>query len=115
MLGGSEAEQNEVQRPEERIMFPKFIIKLASSKSFTKNDIRVYYSKESLISDLMSMWGVQDMAIQQYVKQKHLRPSIYRYYMKNGGNVYKAVSISNQENLTRETRVYKTMLGLVYD
>ena len=94
-------------------MFPKYVIKLAQ-KNHTKNDIRIYYSKDSLIADLMSYWGVYDMAIQQFVKQKHLRPSIYRYYMKNG-NVYKAVCISNQENLTKETRLYKTILGLVYD
>jgi len=34
--------------------------------------------------------------------------------MKNG-NVYKAVCISNQENLTKETRLYKTIIGMVYD
>eukprot|EP00347_Sterkiella_histriomuscorum_P000612 403375175 len=101
------------QTVEDRILFPKFVIKLAS-KTHTKNDIRVYYSKDSLIGDLMSFWGTYDMAIQQFVKQKHLRPSIYRYYMKNG-NVYKAVSISNQENLTKDTRMYKNLLGMVFD
>jgi len=43
-------------------MFPKYVIKLAQ-KNHTKNDIRIYYSRDSLIADLMSYWGVYDMAI----------------------------------------------------
>ena len=31
------------------------------------------------------------------------------------GNVYKAVAISNQENLTKDTRVYKSMLAMIQD
>ncbi len=43
-------------------MFPKFVIRMAS-KDYTKNDTRVYYSKEGMMADLMSLWGSIDMAI----------------------------------------------------
>jgi len=66
------------------------------------------------MADLMSYWGSYDMAVQIFIKQKHLRPSVLRYYMKNG-NVCKAVAISNQENLTKDSRLYKNMLLMISD
>ncbi len=53
---------------EDKILFPKYVIKLAGKSSNTKNEIRVYYSKDSLMADLMSYWGTYDMAIQIFVK-----------------------------------------------
>lgn len=50
------------QKVKDKILFPKFVIRLAS-KDPTKNDTRVYYSKEGMIADLMSYWGSIDIAI----------------------------------------------------
>ena len=58
------------------------------------------------MSDILAYWGSGDLAVQMFVKQKHMRPSIYRYYMKNG-HVYKAMAISNQENMNKDSRLYK--------
>jgi len=49
-------EQMEAFSIKDKILFPKFVIKLAS-KSHTKNESRIYFSKESMIADLMSFWG----------------------------------------------------------
>ena len=47
---------------EEKLLYPKFVIKLAA-KGSTHNDIKLYYSRESLIADLLSFWGSFDMAL----------------------------------------------------
>jgi hypothetical protein len=43
-------------------MFPKFVIKLASKFS-SKNEIKLYYSKEALMADIMAFWGSGDFVI----------------------------------------------------
>lgn len=50
------------QNIESRLLYPKFVIKLAS-KSSTKNELKIYFSKEALLADLMNFWGSFDMAI----------------------------------------------------
>ena len=98
---------------EDKLLYPKFVIKLAS-KGSTQNEVKLYYSRESLIADLLSFWGSFDLALQSFVKQKHpLRPSIHRFYVNKNGNVYKAVAITNQENVTKDHKMYKTLLQLI--
>jgi hypothetical protein len=49
----------------------------------------------------MNLWGNSDMAIQLFVKQKHLSrgPSIVRYHANSKGQVYKAASLTvNHQN-----------------
>ena len=99
------------QSIEDRLVFPKFTIRMAT-KSHSKNDLKVYYGKDALMADLMNYWGSVDMAIQIFVKQKHLRPSIYRYYMKNG-NVCKAYAICNHVNINRQSNVYAMIMHLI--
>lgn len=66
------------------------------------------------MSDILGYWGTGDFAVQIFVKQRHMRPYIYRYYVKNG-NVAKAVSINNQENMTKETRLYQSMIAMIQE
>lgn len=67
--------------------------------------MRLFYDKEELLREVQSIWGQYDMAIQIFIKQRFMRPYIFRYYIKNA-NVYKSVCISNQENLNKTSRVY---------
>lgn len=76
-------------------MYPKFVIKLAT-KGSTNNETRLYYSRESVVADLLSFWGSFDLALQMFVRQKHpFRPSIHRLYAGKNGNVFRAVAIGN--------------------
>ncbi len=54
-----------------------------------KNEIELYYSFDAFIGQVLSLWGNCNFIIQPYVKQKNLRPKVYRYYYKNG-NIIKA-------------------------
>lgn len=47
---------------EEKLLYPKFVIKLAG-KGSTQNETKLYYSRESLIADLLSFWGSYDLAL----------------------------------------------------
>lgn len=95
----------------DKLIFPKYVIKLMSKNS-NSNEIKLYYSRESMMADLMSYWGTYNLALQIYIKQKYMRPYIHRYYMKNN-NVYKAVCINNQDNMSKEGRFYKNMLSII--
>lgn len=59
--------QHKRQTIEERLIFPKFVIRLAS-KTSTSNEVKFIYSTDTLLSDLMSYWGSSDMAIQLFIK-----------------------------------------------
>lgn len=52
---------------EDKLLLPKYVIRLAS-KGSTHNEIKLYYSRESLIADLLSFWGSFDLALQMFVK-----------------------------------------------
>ena len=72
-------------------MFPKYVIRIGGSHP-SKNDIRIYFSRETLMQDLLMLWGNADIAVQLYIKQKHLvrGASMLRYHANKSGNVYKA-------------------------
>jgi hypothetical protein len=65
MLGGPEQEAN--YSIEDKLLYPKFVIKLATKGSQT-NEIKLYYSRETLIAELLSFWGSYDLALQSFVK-----------------------------------------------
>jgi hypothetical protein len=48
-------------------MYPKYVIKLAT-KGSTRNEIKLYYSRETLIAELLGFWGSYDLALQGFVK-----------------------------------------------
>ena len=87
----------EKQSISDQLIFPRYVIKI-SNKTLTSNDIKLYYSKELMMADLISFWGTYNFVLQIYVKQKNMRSYIHRYYMKNS-NVYKAVCITNKDKL----------------
>ncbi|TNV87812.1 hypothetical protein FGO68_gene7175 [Halteria grandinella] len=100
---------------EDKLLLPKYVIKLAS-KGSTHNEIKLYYSRESLIADLLSFWGSFDLALQMFVKQKHpFRPSIHRCYVNKNGSVYKAMAINNQENITKDHKFYGFLKQMIED
>lgn len=99
----------------DKLLYPKYIIKLAA-KGSTHNEIKLYYSRETLIAELLGFWGSYDIAVQAFIKQKHpFRPSLYRCYMNKNGSVYKAVAINNQENVTKDSKFYQSLLQLISD
>ena len=52
---------------EDKLLCPKFLIKLAG-KGSVANDMRIFYSKEAMIPELLSLWGSYDLALQGFVK-----------------------------------------------
>ena len=52
---------------EDKLMYPKYVIKLAT-KGSTRNEIKLYYSRETLIAELLGFWGSYDLALQGFVK-----------------------------------------------
>jgi hypothetical protein len=91
-------------------MYPKYVIKLAT-KGSTRNEIKLYYSRETLIAELLGFWGSYDLALQGFVKQKHpFRPSIFRCFINKNGNVYKATAINNQENFDKDSFIYNRLI-----
>lgn len=47
---------------ESKLLIPKFVIRIAQNLS-RKNDIKVYFSLDSMIADALVYWGNCDMAI----------------------------------------------------
>ena len=91
------------------------MIKLAGKGSI-QNDVRIFYSKETMIPELLCLWGSTDLAVQGFVRQRHpMRPSIYRVFVNRNGHVYKAVAVNNQENITKESKIHKILLQLIED
>lgn len=100
---------------EDKLLYPKFLIKLATKNS-TQNETKLYYSSQTLFGELLSFWGGYDLALQAFVKSKHpFRPSIYRFYMNKNGNVYKAVAINNQETVNKDSKFYQQLLSRISD
>jgi len=79
---------------QDKLILPKFAIRLARRVQSNVNELQLIYDKADLYMDMQSYWSSVDMAVQVYVKQKHWRPSIHRYYFRNNG-VYKACTIIN--------------------
>lgn len=46
---------------EDQLIYPKFVIRTGTSGPL--NDVKIYFSKESMLQDAMAMWGSGDMAI----------------------------------------------------
>lgn len=78
--------------------------------------MRIFYSKEAMIPELLSLWGSYDLALQGFVKQRHpLRPSMYRLFVNKNGHVYKALAVNNQDNMTKDSKLHKLLLQLIED
>jgi len=95
------------------LLYPKYLIKLATKNS-TQNEIKLYYSSQTLFAELLSFWGGFDLALQGFVKSKHpFRPSVYRCYVNKNGNVYKSMSINNQETVNKDSKFYQSLMSLI--
>ncbi|CDW75778.1 UNKNOWN [Stylonychia lemnae] len=86
---------------ESKMLLPRYVIRISQNES-RKNETKVYYSEDALIADALVLWENCDMAIQLFIKQKGIRPKIFRYIMKNG-NTIKSFSICNQKNLLNDS------------
>ena len=80
---------------------PKYVLKTmerGQRSAFT----RIYFDKNSLLTDCVEYWGKSDMVVQQYVVQKTTQACIYRFY-RNDRNVYRAECIINNTSIQSET------------
>jgi hypothetical protein len=80
------------QTIEEQLLYPSYVIRAQSGAFFKKNETKIFFSKEALLSEMMTLWGHCDMAVQAFVRQKHLSrgASIIRYQVNSKGLLYKA-------------------------
>lgn len=79
---------------------PKYVMKMMEKKG-TDAAIRLFFSKDSLIADMIEHWGKCDIIVQEFVIQKTLQACVYRFY-RNSRNVFKAECIINKKSITKD-------------
>lgn len=95
---------------EDTLLYPKFVIRTVGTRC--TNDVKIYFSKEPMLQDAMLMWGSGDMAIQRFVKQRHLNrgASLLRYHANRSGGIFKA-SVLNSSSLNGYFQRYHAITG----
>ena len=102
------------QSTEVKLTFPKFVVRSSGSNP-SKNEVKVYYSKDIMLQDVMGMWGSVDIAVQLFVKQKHLSrgAAILRYHANRSGHVHKATVLTNTHPTGKQGGLDPFYKGLV--
>lgn len=82
------------------IIPPKYVLKILP-KGYRSAETRVYFCKNSLMTDMIEQWGKEDLIVQQFIVQKTLQACIYRFY-RNERNVFRAECVINRKTITNE-------------
>jgi hypothetical protein len=66
---------NHLSVSEISLLCPKFFLKILNN--FGRVEIKLFYTVEALMQEVIQLWGSKNMIIQPFIKQKHpLKPAI---------------------------------------
>ena len=82
-----------------------------AAKDTNIRQLKIYYTMNAVMADIMNHWGNSDVLIQPFIRQKHIiKPSLIQYHMKSSNGVFKAISIVNKTYLDRTNHFYDRVL-----